>query len=199
MSDSTDAESATDEIMLATYRALCTHGYPNTSIAKIADEFEKSKSLLYYHYDDKEDLLEDFLAFLLDRLEAELDEVDHDDPREHLLALVDRLLPSEMDDEAFQFRRAILEIRSQAPYHGTYRAQFERSDELFLAEFVAVIERGIEEGQFRAVNAEEAAEFIYSAAYGAIERGVTLEDPDVIEQNRAIIREYVASQLLSYA
>jgi len=184
--------------MLATYRALCTHGYPNTSIAKIADEFEKSKSLLYYHYDDKEDLLEDFLSFLLERLEAELDEVDHENPRKHLLALIDRLLPSEMDDQAFQFRRAILEIRSQAPYHGAYREQFERSDTLFLSEFVSVIERGIEEGQFRAVNAEETAEFVYSAAYGALERGVTLEDPDIIEQNRAIIQEYVESQLVRY-
>ena len=199
MSDSTDAEDVTDEIMLATYRALCTHGYPNTSIAKIADEFGKSKSLLYYHYDDKEDLLGDFLGFLLDRLEAELDDVDPEDPRDHLLGLIDLLLPPDMDDEASQFRRAILEIRSQAPYHETYRAQFERSDELFLAELVAVIERGIEEGRFRAVDAEEAAEFVFSAAYGAVERGVTLEDPDVVERNRTVVREYVESQLLRYA
>jgi len=199
MSDSTDAESVTEEIMLATYRALCTHGYPNTSIAKIADEFEKSKSLLYYHYDDKEDLLEDFLAFLLDRLETRLDEVDRDDPEEHLLAIIDLLLPPEMDDEDGQFRRAVLEMRSQAPYHEGYRAQFERSDELFLTELVSVVERGIEAEEFRPVNAEEAAEFIFSAANGAVERGVTLGDTDVIERNREIIRGYVESQLLRYA
>ena len=41
------------EIMEATYEALCKHGYAELSIEKIADEFDKGKSLIYYHYDDK--------------------------------------------------------------------------------------------------------------------------------------------------
>ena len=199
MTDDADDLSPQEQIMEATFRTLQTHGFSATSISKIAEESGKSKATLYHHYDDKEDLLGDFLGFLLDRLEAELDDVDPEDPRDHLLGLIDLLLPPDMDDEASQFRRAILEIRSQAPYHETYRAQFERSDELFLAELVAVIERGIEEGRFRAVDAEEAAEFVFSAAYGAVERGVTLEDPDVVERNRTVVREYVESQLLRYA
>jgi AcrR family transcriptional regulator len=199
MSDSSDPENVNEEIMEATYHALSKHGYPNTSISMIADEFEKSRSLLYYHYEDKEDLLEDFLTYLLDQLEADLDEIDTDDPEEHLFEVVDRLLPEAVDDETFRFRRAILEIRSQAPYHETYHDQFERSDELFMTELVDTIERGIEEGQFRAVNSNEVADFIYSAAYGALERGVTLEDPEVIERNRAQIDDYIESQLLKYA
>jgi hypothetical protein len=68
-----------------------------------------------------------------------------------------------------------------------------------MTELVDTIERGIEEGQFRAVNSNEVADFIYSVAYGALERGVTLEDPEVIERNRAQIDDYIGSQLLKYA
>lgn len=193
------ADSTEEAIMRATYRALIEHGYPETSISKIADEFDKSRSLLYYHYDDKECLLEDFLRFLLDRFETELADIAEADPADHLVAILDRLLPPEMDDDAFAFRRALLELRSQAPYHDAYREQFERSDDLLVSELVTVIERGIEAGEFRAVNSERVAEFIYSTAHGAIERGVTLEDPAVVRRNREAIDEYVQTQLLKYA
>jgi AcrR family transcriptional regulator len=195
--DETDDPSR--EIMEATYRALCEHGYAATSISKIADEFAKSKSLLYYHYEDKEDLLEDFLGFLLDEFETEVATIEEKEPAERLAAVLDLLVPSDLDDEEMHFRRAVLEIRAQAPYHETYREQIERSDELILGEIIDAIERGIDSGAFRPVNARQVAEFIYSTAYGAIERGVTLEDPTVIEEGREAIDDYVDSQVRSYA
>ncbi|MFT4890043.1 MAG: AcrR family transcriptional regulator [Halobacteriales archaeon] len=198
MTDAETPETTEGAIMHATHRALCKHGYPETSISNIADEFEKSRSLLYYHYDDKESLLEDFLRFLLDRFEAELDEIEDDDPYDHLMTIVDRLLPPEMDDEQVGFRRAILELRSQAPYHEGYHEQLERSDELIVSELIRAIENGIDDGQFRAVNSERVAEYVYSTALGAVERGVTLEDPDVIRQNRAALEDYIESQLRKY-
>jgi AcrR family transcriptional regulator len=194
-----EADDPSREIMEATYRALCEHGYAATSISKIADEFAKSKSLLYYHYEDKEDLLEDFLGFLLDEFETEVATIEEKEPAERLAAVLDLLVPSDLDDEEMHFRRAVLEIRAQAPYHETYREQIERSDELILGEIIDAIERGIDSGAFRPVNARQVAEFIYSTAYGAIERGVTLEDPTVIEEGRAAIDDYVDSQVRSYA
>jgi AcrR family transcriptional regulator len=193
------ADDSIEEIMEATYRALCAHGYPATTIAKIADEFEKSKSLLYYHYEDKEDLLEDFLRYLLDQFETDLASIDESDPPAHLRAVLDRLLPHDIDDEGLRFRRAIFEIRSQAPYHDIYRQQFQRSDQLILDELVETIERGIDSGVFRPVNSRQVAEFIISTAYGAVERGVTLEDPTLIEDGRETIDAYVDSHVRSYA
>jgi AcrR family transcriptional regulator len=196
----TDGEPATtDAIMQATYRALCEHGYPETSISKIADEFEKSKSLLYYHYEDKEELLEDFLGYLLEQIETDLDSIEAGTPEEELLAVIERLLPADIDDERMRFMRALLEIRSQAPYHEAYHEQFTRTDDLILSTLVDVIERGIETEDFRAVNSEEMADFLYSTAWGATERGVTLEDTAVIHRNRQAIESYVESQLLRYA
>ena len=195
--DETDDPSR--EIMEATYRALCEHGYAATSISKIADEFDKSKSLLYYHYEDKEDLLEDFLGFLLDEFETKVASIDEKEPREQLAAVIDLLVPSNVNDEDMHFRRAVLEIRAQAPYHETYQKQIERSDDLILGEIIDALELGIDSGAFRSVNARKVAEFIYSTAYGAIERGVTLDDKSVLTDGRQAIDDYVDSQLRSYS
>lgn len=73
-----------EAIVRATYRALCANGYADTTISAIAAEFEKSKSLLYYHYDGKDDLLEEFLRFVLDQLESELAATDATDAEAQL-------------------------------------------------------------------------------------------------------------------
>lgn len=192
-----DAETK-KAIMEATFRALCEHGYPDTSISKIAEEFEKSKSLLYYHYEDKEELLEDFLGFLLERMEGEFDAIEGDTPEEELLSALEKFFPSDVGEDGMQFMRALLEIRSQAPYNADYREQIRRTDELVHSVLVDIIERGIESGDFRAVNSKESAEFIQSTAWGAIERGVTLRDETIVHRNRAAIEGYVESQLLKY-
>jgi AcrR family transcriptional regulator len=197
MTDPEPGRQTTDAIMRATYRALCKHGYPETSMSNIAAEFEKSKSLLYYHYEDKADLLEDFLRFLLERFESDLREIDEDDPLEQVQAVLDRLLPASVDAEDIRFRRAILEMRSQAPYSPSFHEQFRRTDDLVEAEFAAAIERGIETGQFRTVDPERMAGFLYATAYGMLEISVTLDDPDSVERNRSVLDEYLRSTLLA--
>jgi AcrR family transcriptional regulator len=59
-----------EAIMQATYRALRAHGYARLTIQRIGDEFPKSKSLLYHHYDGKDDLLLEFLSYMLDWRES---------------------------------------------------------------------------------------------------------------------------------
>ena len=194
MSDAdTDGEALDTEdlIMRATYRALCEHGYPATSISKIADEFEKSKALLYHHYDDKEDLLSHFLTYLLGQFETELEQNLPEAPAQRLDAIVDQTLPAAGDDEQFQFRRALLEMRSQAPYHDAYHDQFVHSDKLVLDELRATIEAGIEAGTFQDVDPAETAQFLYTLIYGALELDVTLGEEDTVTLTRAQIRRYV--------
>ena len=73
-------EGTREEIMRATYLALCEHGYASLTIQRISDEFPKSKSLIYHHYDGKDDLLIDFLEFVLERFEKTVsfeDAVEH--------------------------------------------------------------------------------------------------------------------------
>jgi len=192
-----DSVESTDEaIMAATYRALCTHGYAGTTISRIGEEFEKSQSLLYYHYDDKDDLLADFLTYLLDRLEAELSDCQATAPRECLTSLLEKLAPRDPGEERRQFFQALLEMRAQTAHKPAYRDQFERSDAVIVVEFTETIEAGIEQGVFADVDAERAAEFIYSTLYGALDRSVTLNQWDPLDRTRQELDRYLESHLL---
>jgi AcrR family transcriptional regulator len=196
--DLADAESDDTHaaIRAATFRALCEHGYSDTTIQHIADEFEKSKSLLYYHYEDKDELLAEFMRHLLDCLAEELS-VDADDPYVELRTLVDRLVPVPMDETDARFRRVLLEIRTRAPYDETYRDQFRRSDALVREAFADVVARGIEEGRFRETDPEQVAEFVHTALLGTMERGVTLDDPEAVARTRRTLFEYLDRYLLA--
>jgi hypothetical protein len=88
-------------------------------------------------------------------------------------------------------------MRSQAPYSPSFHEQFRRTDDLVEAEFAAAIERGIETGQFRTVDPERMAGFLYATAYGMLEISVTLDDPDSVERNRSVLDEYLRSTLLA--
>jgi AcrR family transcriptional regulator len=191
-----DLDETTAAIMEAVYRALSHNGYPATTMSEIAAEFEKSKSLLYYHYESKEEILNDFFAHLCERLEATLVEDPYDDPHEQLLALIDRLLPAEMDDESLRFRRAFFEIRSQAPHNQSYHEQIERSDEIILEALTETVRRGVDEGRFADVDPEREGELLFSTIYGIMERGVTLEDRALIERNKETLHDRIDRWLL---
>lgn len=190
------ATSTRDAIMAATYRALCEHGYAGTSISRIADEFDKSKSLLYYHYEDKDELLADFLGYLLDRLEADLREDLPEKPRERLFGLIEKLAPASVDDEHLQFFRALLEMRAQVPHQSAYREQFERTDELIRAELTDTIKAGIENGDFAPVDPARTAEFVLATLYGVLERGVPTGDSESIQTAREELEAYLEVRLL---
>ncbi len=192
-----DADDTRAAIMRATYRALCEHGYADLTIQRIGDEFEKSKSLLYHHYDGKDDLLVDFLAFVLDRFEADAAVEEYDDAREHLDALLDHLLPREMDPERRQFTAAMVELRGQAPHDAAYREQFTRTDRAFHDRLAGVIRRGVEQGAFREVDPEAVAEMLLTTVHGAMARRATTDDADWVPAVRREVDAYVERRLLA--
>lgn len=77
-----DQDATQEAIMDATYQALCKHGYTDLTIQKIADEFGKSKSLLYYHHDTKDEILIVLLEYLLNQFTVE-DTIDPTDDPKH--------------------------------------------------------------------------------------------------------------------
>jgi AcrR family transcriptional regulator len=190
------ARSETEaDIMEATYRALCEHGYADLTIQAIADEFDKSKSLLYYHYDTKDEILIAFLSYLLDRFTVE-NAVDTDDsPDEQLRALVEEFLPASPPDEHREFQLALFELRSRALSKPAYREQFTRVDRLVNGAFVDVLAAGVDDGTFRAVDIEATAALLVSTITGAMLRRVT-SDEDVMS-TRAAITELLDSQLIA--
>ncbi|EMA48107.1 regulatory protein TetR [Halococcus morrhuae DSM 1307] len=195
MSADTARNETQIEIMEATYRALCEHGYADLTIQAIADEFDKSKSLLYYHYDTKDEILIAFLSYLLDQFSIE-DAIDRDEsPDEQLWTLVDEFLPESPPDEHREFQLALFELRSRALSKEAYREQFTRVDRLIHDAFVDVLAAGVDDGSFREIGVEETATLLVSTVTGAMLRRVTTDD-DVTAAREAVV-DLVESRLIA--
>ena len=194
--DTTDQPGTQSEIMEATYRALCEHGYADLTIQAIADEFPKSKSLLYYHYDTKDEILIAFLEYMLDEFTIE-DTIDTaDDPDEQLWTLVDEFLPASPEDGARESQVALFELRSRALSDSAYAEQFARADRLVYETIETVLEAGVDDGTFRAVDVEATTELLVSSINGAMLRRATTTE-DLTAQTRTAIAGFVDTQLLT--
>src|SRR6056297_3150201 len=119
-------EEVSTEILEATYRALCEHGYADLTMQAIADESSLSKATLHYHFDTKEELLNAFLDDFLDRFEERLAS-ESSDPRTRLDAFFDAVFAPAQDDTG-EFPIALVELKAQAPYNDAYRERFVEMD-----------------------------------------------------------------------
>jgi AcrR family transcriptional regulator len=169
-----DQPSAADEIMDGVYRALRAHGYADVTMQDIADECSKSKSLLHYHYDTKEDLLVAFLDRVITDSERRIAARADDPPAERLAGFIGWFVfdPEAVDREAFHI--ALLELRTQGPFNEPIRRQLARSDRLLRGTVVDILESGIEAGAFRDVDVEETAALLVATLDGARTRQITL-------------------------
>jgi len=169
-----DQPSAADEIMDGVYHALRAHGYADLTMQDIADECSKSKSLLHYHYDTKEDLLVAFLDRVITDSERRIAVHADDPPAERLAGFIGWFVfePEAVDREAFHI--ALLELRTQGPFNEPIREQLARSDRLLRGTVVDILESGIETGVFRDVDVEETAALLVAALDGARTRQITL-------------------------
>jgi len=186
-----------DEFMGATYRALCRHGFAALTMQDIADESEKSKAALHYHYDTKHDLLVAFLEYLSEQFAARVNAIDHEDPAERLLALRDAVLdpPEPRDDR--EFRTAMLELRAQAPYDDDYRERLVEFDRHLRERVRETVAEGVERGVFRAdADPEATAAFVVTVVSGAHTRRVTFDSADCpVGAARDIVRDRVETML----
>ncbi|WP_324756314.1 TetR/AcrR family transcriptional regulator [Haloarcula sp. GH36] len=184
-----------DDIMGATYRALCAHGYADLTMQDIADESERSKAALHYHYDSKHELLCAFLEYLYDGFVERTGVPDDGTPRERLLDLIDDVLDKPDGDDQ-EFGTAILEIRAQAPYEPGFRERLTRFDDYLIDELTAIIEAGIEDGSFDPeLEPDDTAQFIVTVLTGAATERVTTGRP--VACTKQMLTEYVETHLLA--
>jgi AcrR family transcriptional regulator len=191
------ADDTRTEIMEATYEALTEYGYADLTIQRIADEFGKSKSLLYHHHDGKDDLLTGFLEFALDHFEENMSRTEGDGRAdERLDGLFDTLVDPDSDVDE-EFLGVLVELRAQAVSHEAYANQFSENNEFFRNHITDIVADGIEEGVFREVNPERAASFILTILNGRMTERVTTENPAAARSVRAELDEYVETRLLA--
>ncbi len=186
-----DPEGTREELMRATYLALCEYGYAGLTIERIGEEFPKSKSLIYHHHDGKDDLLRAFLEFMLERYEDAMPLDDVEGPAERLDAVLDYMFASPLPEQRRAFIAAMTELRAQAAHDDAYREQFTRHDAFFRSRLAALIEDGVEAGEFDVADHEAAAAMLLATINGSLgERVTTLDDTsgDVREQLDAYVR-----------
>lgn len=188
------ASDADDEIMRATYRALCDHGYADLTIKRIADEYGKSTAAIHYHFDTKDELLAAFLEFLLDEYVDALHDVEATDPRERLDLLLDKLLVDPQDHRDLLV--ALLEMRNQTPHKAAFSEQFKQNDEYVRYLLRTVIEDGVSRGVFRTVDGDHVARTLMTIVDGARMRAVVLDEDDALAAARESADEYVSAILL---
>ena len=169
------------EIMEATYRAFCRHGYADLSIQKIADEFEKGKSLIYYHFDDKEDLMLSFLDHMMEKADIEERK---ENPGEEIDHIIEKALGIE-DEEQWRFQKAFQEFRIQAQHNEKFQEKFRQADEIFLEKVTAVMQEA------GAEKPETAAEIFISMIEGTISRKVSTGDRKGLEKLKKEIKETI--------
>lgn len=184
-----------EAIMKATYDALCEHGYADLTIQRIGDHFEKSKSLLYHHYDSKDALLVDFMGFMLEQMEADVPIEEKGDPHQQLQFAIGFMFLEMMGGQNDDFLQAMIEMRAQASHDDAYRERFTANDDYLIERYVDIIEDGIEAGVFRDVDPEPIAKLIFTTVGGAMTRHTTSEDPDLDAVHDELLW-YVRSRLL---
>ncbi|MFA9416816.1 TetR/AcrR family transcriptional regulator [Natrinema sp. HArc-T2] len=184
------SDETIDDLMEATYCALCKHGYAELTMQDIAAESTKSKGTLHYHFDSKQDLLESFLEYLLDNFEERTATVPGETPVERLHEFVDELLTPSADDSAEEFRTAVLEIKAQSPYNEAYRERLREFDRVLRDRIATLVADGLEAGEFSDdVDPDEIADFLVTVFNGAEMRAAAVDRSP--EQTKRHVRKYI--------
>ncbi|KTG27440.1 TetR/AcrR family transcriptional regulator [Haloferax profundi] len=180
-------------IMDATLRALAKHGYADLSIKNIGTEFEKSTSLLYYHYENKDELLLAFLDYVIDLYIATIDP-EADDADAEIRKFVGYVLPTEECtgehatppglDELEQFQRVIFELRTQTIHDEDYRQKFREMESYMIDTFATLIQREMKAGRYREMNAEMMAENLMAFLFRSLDVRVTGTRPESAQAMR---------------
>lgn len=181
-----DPSGTRSKLLAATYRALCAHGYAGLSLQTIGEEFEKSASLIYYHYDSKDELVLDTLDAMLDRLEEELSG-DPEDPAASMQTVLETLGSGESG--GLSLEQSIVELRGHAPSDEAYRQRFERADAVLDRRFEQVIRAGNETGVFSHPDPGAAGELVTTVLVGTMVRRNSSEDTEWIEGVRTEIEQ----------
>ncbi|ERG96416.1 TetR/AcrR family transcriptional regulator, partial [Haloquadratum walsbyi] len=72
------------EILRAAFSVLCERGYTGVTISRIASRTDVAKSVVYYHYEDKDDVVQTLLDQVLVELISEYFHDSDDDPARRL-------------------------------------------------------------------------------------------------------------------
>lgn len=182
-------EGSKKEIMEATFSAVRKHSYSELSVQNIADEFDKSKSLLYHHYEGKDEILLDFLDYILESFKEEAFNPHTEDSSEEFEARAFMAFRGQ-DCELI---KTLVELRTQGIRDKRFRKKFDSLDKHYRNRLEELLEEGREEGKFKQeLEPREVAAFIAAVNHEAMNRFAAGSDNDLIEEE---MKNYLESRV----
>jgi len=182
-----------EAIMMATFAALRTHGYPGISIQRIADESDLTKSTFYHHFDGKDDILLSFVEYMRDYFERGYQIESTGDPVGDLEAFVTVSLgeypAAEGTPDADARLSTYLELRAQAIQNEAFRAEFTELSATLVDNLTEIIETGIEQGVFAVDDPRSTAAYLVATI-----EGINLQQTTRTDSPRSMLQ----AQLLTY-
>lgn len=186
-------------LMEATVRVLAEEGFRGLTLRKVAEKAEQNRGLVHYYFESKADLLQSLLDHILSGTKR-LIRIDDED------SVVDRLWsalrfhaygPGGIDDAGRHYYMAILQLRALAAHDATIRHKCTRNHQYMVDLVTSIIEEGIEDGTFLAVDPESTAVFLITAIDGARIADLALDVCSARETSLVTIEQFVSKTLLA--
>lgn len=192
-----DPVTTPDQILWATYKALYQYGYAGLSIQRIADFTDINKSSIYYHYENKDELLLAFLERVLEDIQEGFKLESKMDPVADLRQFIDQIFASTDADpqETTLPLGAYVEIRAQAVSNAAYRERIVDIDTALKRQLQSILQAGIDQGVMQDLATEQVSEYILTTIVGAIERYATTETI-AVDAVRAELNVYLEQRVL---
>jgi AcrR family transcriptional regulator len=161
-----------EAISEATINVLQQHGLDGTTMDRIAQETGVAKGTLYNYYQDKDDLIQDVYTKMVEPIFETLAGI-----RDSSMAPAEKLEKSIRESIVyFEQNRVAFRVFEETGVKERSK-QYKHQRGLELLE--PILEEGIQDGAFRAMNARQAAVFILETLSGffesSVERGETLD------------------------
>jgi AcrR family transcriptional regulator len=179
--------SGREDVMEATYLALCDHSYADLTIERIAGKSDMGKSAIYYHFDDKHDLMLTFLDFLEQKMQEESSKLSELEPEERLDKMLEMALAVD-DQEMLEFRKALLEMKAQTPYDRKFSEKFHEIDRFLREDFEEVLEeKGLS-------NPAEKSRILVSAIDGLMDRKIGYRDEQEMHEVKNQLKNLISGE-----
>lgn len=144
-----------EEILATAMRMFIQQGYHGLAMRQISEAVGVSKAALYYYFKDKEELFLAILNAYLNEIEASIDAIraGAGSSTDQLRQFVESVLGQPAE------QRAIIRLASQemSQLSAVSRRQFDKLyREKFIGKLNAILQEGMERGEFRTFDAEVA-------------------------------------------
>lgn len=162
-------EQRRSQLLAAALRVFTRQGFHAATVSDVANEAGVSQGTVYHYFDSKESLLlAAYTQWAQDTLRGEIEQALQAEPTAaRKLALIARAATARVIS-SLQLCEASVEFWSHIQRNTEIRKGFQQLFETMAADVAAVIQQGIDAGEFRAVDAKVTARLLIAVYDGLV-------------------------------